>query len=479
MPPNITLDYSGRDYTSNYQWLLSLLRQYVPELTDLNASDAGISLLRLLARETDQLNLYMDQVFAEGFITSAKFYQSIIDLAKLVDVLPKISSAATTEVIVSWCSSISSPNIIVTFPVGYQFNTIDSAPYCTLTSVQIDPSTPQITVPVYQGTYVSLTINPSDFSQFDLLGRPMFNLGAGVAARTISVTTSDGNDVWAEVDSFYRSFPTDLNFRLELYADNYNGVPNTVFLVLGDGNYGSGVPSTPMQVSFVRTDGLVGNRGAGTITVLENNDSEFFTCTNPAIATGGSGPEDQEVFRTRVPLVVQTQRRGVTQPDYTTLVVSIPGVIDCQCADRNQTSDYPWEYLALSVLPSGGGTVIPPELNSAILTQLTSWGTLGGWEERYQLTCAVPVPVPISCNIGVVAGYTPSVVVAAVTVALNNLFTIQKGVLGNPFSFGNMDLVVGRVPGVSWVQFLTPTIDVEMAYGQYPVAGAISVTVSS
>lgn len=476
--PQINLDYSGRDYTSNFEWLLSLLQQYVPELTDLNHSDAGISLLRLLARETDQLNLYLDQVFAEGFINSARFYQSIIDLAKLLDVLPKISSAATTSVSVNRRVSSSSTAVDVTLPVGYQFSTSNSIPYCTLDSVFIPVNTAQISIPVYQGTFTTLTINPSDFTEFNMMCRPMFNLGPNVAARTITVTHNNGNSVWTEVESFYRSFSSDLHFRLDLYADKYNSVQNTVFLVLGDGDHGSSNPNTPMQVSFVRTDGLVGNMGSGVITTMDTTNTQWFTCNNPIIATGGSGPEDQESFRKRVPYVVQTQRRGVTQPDYSALIVSIPGVVDCQCADRNQSSDYPWEYLGLSILPSGGG-LIPDELYAVIMGNLTRWGTLGGWQGRYELYSAVPISVPISCRIGVVPGYSPSVVSAALSTTLTNLFTLKQGVLGNPFSFSDMDIAAGRVPGVSWVEFDAPKQDVLMAYGQYPVIGPISITVVS
>jgi hypothetical protein len=94
--PNINLDYSGRDYTANFEWLLTLLQNDVPELTDFNHSDAGISLIRLLCSETDQLGFYLDEVFGEGYVTSAKFMQSLIDLGHLVDCPPKLMSPART-----------------------------------------------------------------------------------------------------------------------------------------------------------------------------------------------------------------------------------------------------------------------------------------------------------------------------------------------------------------------------------------------
>jgi uncharacterized phage protein gp47/JayE len=477
MPPNITLDYSGRDYTSNYEWLLSLLQEYVPQLTDLNASDAGISLLRLLARETDQLNLYLDQVFTEGFITSAQFYQSIIDLAKILDVLPKIPAAATTNVTVAWQTGLDRRPVI-TFPSGYQFYTTDMVPYCSMGQYTLPSNANSISIPVYQGTLTNLTVNPGDFSIKDLLGRPSFNLGSSVAARTISITSSDGNNIWTEVDSFYRSYPIDRNFRLELYADKYNGNTNTIFLVLGDGTYGASVPSTPMQVSFIATSGSLGNTGSGTINVINDSNNQLITCTNPLTASGGSDAEDKEAFRKRVPYVVQTQRRGVTLTDYQTLITSIPGVVDCQGIDRSLDLHVPHLFVSAWVLPSGGSP-LSDELKSTIVNVLSERGTLGPWAGRYLVYDAIPVNVPVTCSIGVVSGFTPTLVVNAVNIALSNAFPVRQGILGSTVLFSDIFSVVDTVSGVSWVQFSTPNEDIPMGVGSYPVIGPISVTVST
>jgi hypothetical protein len=474
--PNPTLDFSGRDFTSNFEWLLSLLQQDVPELTDLNHSDAGVSLIRLLSRETDLLNQYLDQAFAEGFTLTARFYQSLIDLAKLVDCLPKLSAGATTDLTITRFPDLFYDTQDVTIPRGTQFLRLDSLPYVCLTDVLLPVGMTTRTVPVVQGELVSLTLAPSNFTEFDLMGRPVYNLGQNVAARTVSVSHNDGNSQWTEVESFYRSFSDDLHYRLELYADEYNGETLTVFLVLGNGDHGSAVPNTPMQVSFVRTSGTIGNTGAGTINKIGATYAGMCTVNNLSIASGGCGPEDMEAFRDRIQYVVWTQRRGVTKLDYEILVRTISGISDCQCVDRNQVKDFPWEYIAIYLVPEGGGT-ISTELRSAVLSKLQSIGCLGGWMGRYVLLDAIPVPVPIVCRIGVVPGFLSDSVVAALQIAIQGMFVTKKGIIGSPFSFSLLNLVAGRVPGVSWVEFDSPREDILMSYGQYPVFSGAPVTV--
>ena len=475
--PNLNLDFSGRDFTSNFEWLLSLLHQDVPELTDFNHSDAGISLIRLLSRETDQLNYYLDLAFAEGFLLTAKFKQTLIELGKLVDTFPKIACAATTTITVSRrANDIVYANQDDVISKGSQFFRSDGLIYTFLGDAVLPVGTQSIDIDVFQGQLVNLTIQPTDWPIVDRMGHPKFNLGPNVAARTISVSHNNGNSIWTEVESFYRSFPTDLNYKTELYADDYNGVLDTVFLTLGNGDHGSFIPNTPMNVSFIRTDGPQGNTGANTITTPDQNIAARVTCTNPTPATGGGYAEDQESFRKRLPYVVRTQHRGVTCEDYKTLVRSISGIADCQAVDRNQVPEYPWEYITIYVIPEGGGP-LSDNLKAAILAQLMSIGALGGWQGRYILYNATPNVIPVSCRINITPGYSPATVQASLQNVIANQFAVTLGVVGGMLDFTALNVACSRCPGINWIEFDSPQSDVMMNYGEYPVMGLVSITV--
>ena len=114
-------DFSGRDFTSEFERLLTLLKADLPEYTDWNHSDAGIVLLRLLARETDLLNDYIDRVFAEGFLRTAWFKQSLVELGNLVDCLPKLANAAATTMTVTRVPNAEFDALPIPLPAGTPF----------------------------------------------------------------------------------------------------------------------------------------------------------------------------------------------------------------------------------------------------------------------------------------------------------------------------------------------------------------------
>jgi uncharacterized phage protein gp47/JayE len=474
--PNITTDFSGRDYTSNYEWLLTLLQQDVPEFTDFNHSDAGISLIRLLSREGDLLNYYLDEAFSEGFQPTARFKQSLIELGKLVDCSPKLASAAIAVLVLTRIDDSYYNTQPITIPRGTIFRRTDGVAYTCLEETVMPVGTNTVSITVIQGQLITRVLSSEDFTETDLTGHPKFNLGKNVAARTATLSHNDGFSIWSEVDSFFRSFSSNLHFKLELYADEYNGQTDTVFLVLGNGEHGSSVPDSSLSLSFIKTDGPTGNTGANTITEIEGNLNYQITCSNLLSVSGGGVPEDIESFRRRLPFMVRAQQRGVTREDYETLVSAIAGVADCQTLDRNQAQDYPWEYIAIHVVPEGGGP-LSDNLNAVISSQLLSSGCLGGWRGRYVLLNAIPVTIPISCRINVAPGYSAGPVQTALYSTIAGLFVVRRGVIGNNFSFSTLNVAAGRTPGLNWIEFDTPTTDVVIGYGEYPVLGDISITV--
>ena len=220
---------------------------------------------------------------------------------------------------------------------------------------------------------------------------------------------------------------------------------------------------------------LDGNTGATTITELDSEVALMVAISNAEPATGGAYAETIDAYRSRLPYIVRTQRRGVTQDDYEALVVSIPGVADCQCLDRNTSQDYPWEYAVIYILPEGGGNM-SGTLQSTVYNTLMDSGGLGGWQGRYILHNAIPVAVPITCRLSVTPGYSTANVETALRTAIATCFEITIDIVNEPFDFGNLNVVCGRVAGVNYIEFDAPESDVEMSDGEYPIAGAISVT---
>ena len=460
--------YTGRDFTSEYNRLIDLLQSELPEYTDLNHSDAGIVLIRLLARETDQLNNYIDRVFSEGFLQTAIFKQSLIELGRLVGYLPVIANAATSSIRLTRTFGIEGD---IDIPQYLEFTRSNGLKYINTDAAVMTGES--ITIPVIQGEITEISLASTDFENIDWSGCAKYDLGTGVAANTITMTTgTEPVYSWSEVDSFWRSTPTDRHFLLELDESD------EVWLVVGDGNRGASLTAgSEINISFIKTDGKSGNCGAGVITgIPESLFGIVGSVTNNIIANGGSDAEATESIRRNIPRVTRTQRRGVTLEDYEALVENIPGVLWCQALDRSQLNYFPWEFVALYIVPSGGGPM-SDEFKSTIWSELADWGHMQNWENRYLLLDAEEYPVDVTVKIGVTTGYNSNTVTANVLTSLNNLFDISNRGISEELTFTDIHSTVQNTAGVSWCEFTTPTTNIQPGNGQIIVGGSFTVTV--
>lgn len=470
------LDYSGRDFSATFERQLDQLSVDVPELTDRNHSDGGVSLIRLNSREQDQLHFYLDLIFSEGFLESSWFKQDSIRLARLVDCKPKLASGALTRLELSRTDNPVYNDTEISIPKNTSFNREDGLNFLSVQDVVIPVGETTVLVDAIQGVFIDVVLSSDDFIYTDLTNFPKYNMGKNVAHGTITLTHSNDTILWDEVDSFWRSKPSDYHFSTELFADDFNGEQDTVFLVLGDGNRGASTPLTNMHLTYVRTDGPLGNVGSGVVTFYPNAYASVLTVTNIVSSTGGANCESHELFKLRVPEVTRAQRRAVTLEDYSALVKSIPGILDCQAIDRNSLSTYPWEFVVLYILPEGGGAT-PSLLLSEVESNLYDWGHLNSWGGRYVVLDAVPVPINVTIRLSVSSGYVVESVRLNVITAVNACFSPENVSIGSDFSFSALNVACSRVQGVNWVEFDAPTQDYNISFGEIPVVGTVSVVV--
>lgn len=473
-----TINFAGRDFSAEYERLLALLKIELPEYTDWNHSDAGITLLRLLARETDLLNDYIDLVFNEGFLQTAQFRQSLIELGRLVDYLPEIPSAATTQLTITRKIGTYAPQDTITLPQYTSFTRNDGLNYLSLSEITIPYTSTPCTVDAIQGTVTSVTLTRSSFSVVDFSGNLKFDLGVGVAAGSVAVTEDVllegglGIVSWSEVDSFWRSTSTDRHFLLEL-----NGDTDSVWLVVGDGVNGVLPPEIEnINLTYVVCDGASGNCGTGRITGVPTGLEDYFdSVTNPIVANGGAPSESIASLRRQIPAVTRTQRRGVTKEDYEALIEHISGVLWCQAIDRNEDPLFPWEYVALYVTPDGGGAMSELFRNT-ILNHLQQWGHMLNWSGRYALIDATEYPVNVSIRVWIQSGYTQQMVTQSITTALDSFFALDQRGIGDSMSFVDLHYAVSGAAGVNVVEFASPTTDVSPGIGHIVRPGTYTIS---
>ena len=467
-----TINFTGRDFSAEYERLLALLKIELPEYTDWNHSDAGITLLRLLARETDLLNDYIDLVFNEGFLQTAQFRQSLVELGRLVDYLPEISSAATTQLSIVREYGSNAPEDTITLPKYTSFTRNDGLNYLSLDSLTIPYTQTPYTVNAIQGTVTEVTITRASFSIVDFSGFLKYNMGAGVAAGTVEMFHGEEPvTTWTQVDSFWRSRDTDYHFLTEL-----NGDTDSVWLVVGNGTHGALPPEVDsITLRYVACDGAGGNCGAGRVTGVPVGYEDYIdTVTNTIVANGGSSSETIDSLRRQIPAVTRAQRRAVTHDDYEALVQHQPGVLWCQALDRNEVQFFPWEFVALYIVPDGGGPM-NDLFKAGLLNEIGQWGHLLSWPGRYVLLDATEYPVDVTMRVWRATGYTENTVTQNITSALNALFSLDARSIADPLSFVDLHQAVSSVVGVSVVEFVTPTSDVNPGNGNFIRPGTYTI----
>jgi hypothetical protein len=465
MPP--LFNFARRDYSALLEEFFAGLDENLPEYTDRNHSDAGISLARLDASARDKEHHYIDFVAGEGWLAYAQGRQSLIRLGTVVGYLPTLAAAASTRLRLTRAEAGSD---VIAIPKYSAFNRADGLQYVTVDAVSIPSGSDSVEVNAVQGTVVEQELTASDFAIVDRTKHPRLKLEAGVAGGFTELTHGDPAQSWTNIDSFWRSWPADLHFLLEL-----NGDTDEVWLVLGDGKKGSLPPSGTMNLRYIRTAGASGNCGHSVIYGVPDGYSGIITCTNIEPATGGAAAEGRESIRSMIPRMVQLQRRAVTTPDYAALLEHQPGVLHCQALDRNTSKYWPHDHMILYVVPDGGGPM-STLLKQQIWAVCGEWGHLGPWKERYILLDAVADPLNVAMRIGVLPNNSPEAVTSAAITSVTNLLAPQNRTIGGRLAFTDLQKTANAVTGLSWVEFDSPKQDVPAENGHIITAGVVTAT---
>jgi hypothetical protein len=462
------LNFTGRDFTTEYERLITLLREQLPEYTDLNHSDVGMVLLALCARETDHLNYFIDRAAQEGFLRTLVFKQSVIELGRLVDYLPTLASPASTTLRLSRATGVTGH---ISIPVYSMFTRSDGLPYTTIADVSISSSASNTTAIALQGVVTEEVVATTSFSNNEWSGQRRYRLPLNTVGALFQMWEQDEVAVyWTQVDTFWGKGPEDKVFILELVGDD------AVDLVVGDGTFGSSLEGIDtVYLKYLVTSGLEGNCGTGIVTIPPNSLVSSVTCSNVEIATGGGPAEDLESIRTSIPAVTRIQRRGVTVTDYETLISHIPGVSSCQVLDRNIDDAWPHLHVAIYVNPNGGGD-ISTYLRSLITQECMDKGHLGTWPGRYTISSATRVPVDIQATVGLSINTNQITINEQIVANLGALLDPSVQEIGGSLYFNDVFNAITSVSGVSNVDTVYPIVNIMADNGCILVLGTISLT---
>lgn len=360
----IALDYTGRDYYSIREQLITRVQDRLPNWSATNPSDFGLALVEAFAYMGDLMSYYIDRNINESFISTATQRDSVVNIAQTYGYTP----TGYRQAFVDLTFTNSSEDTVVTIPAGTVVSgdviigdTVQTVYFTTDADVILDPAENNgvENMTAKEGRSVTFISEYAD-AYGELVGysdgRPnqTFVLGETPAVDgSLSVYVQGGSSYskWTQVKNLIDNGPTDQVFSVTTDANN------NVYINFGDGVSGA-IPVNFSQIRVLYTvgGGAIGNVTTGILETinyvpgLSTNDlialQGIISVTNDTVALGGSDPESLAQIRYSAPLTLRANTRAVTLEDFNSLALSVSN-----CGKANAVADI-WTSVTLYVAPS-------------------------------------------------------------------------------------------------------------------------------
>jgi hypothetical protein len=115
------LNYLAKDYATFRRLMLDRMAATIPEWTERNASDLGVTLVESLAHAADQASYFQDAVHTEAFFGRARLRQSVLRHARLLGYTA--SQGCNARVAVALKAALDRTQATPIFPAGTRFLT--------------------------------------------------------------------------------------------------------------------------------------------------------------------------------------------------------------------------------------------------------------------------------------------------------------------------------------------------------------------
>lgn len=299
-------------------------------ITDLSDGNILVIILSMFAAIAETLHFYIDNAAQESFLSTARKYDSVVKLGRLVDYHPKAATAARVDVRLN--RNTSTTGAVVTIPKGTEFQDTAGNTWLSTRPVTMGAYVDHVDIPLIQHSFynldklegLSLSIDTADTTKKSVLSI-MISLGSiegGLYEQGTLQLEIDWKP-WVEVTSFAYSKEGDRHFMVETDDD---GIPYVIF-----SNYVSSasIGERITKASCYITQGSSGNVAANSITNVPSIISsilELATIFNIEAAGGGTNYEDIQTLKQNIPLSVRTTGVAITKQDFIDQALLVSGV---------------------------------------------------------------------------------------------------------------------------------------------------------
>lgn len=327
-----------RSYQRSYQSIKAQLLEDLANIkddngnqliTDLSDGNILVIILSMFAAIAETLHFYIDNAAQESFLSTARKYDSVVKLGRLVDYHPKAATAARVDVRLNRNSSATGD--VVTIPKGTEFQDTAGNTWLSTKPVTLGAYVDHVNIPLIQHSFynldkledLSLSIDTADDTKS--VSSIMISLGSiegGLYEQGTLQLEIDGKP-WVEVTSFAYSKEGDRHFMVETDDD---GIPYIIF-----SNYVSSasIGERITKASCYITQGSSGNVAANSITNVPSIISsilELATIFNIEAAGGGTNYEDIQTLKQNIPLSIRTTGVAITKQDFIDRALLVSGV---------------------------------------------------------------------------------------------------------------------------------------------------------
>jgi len=240
--------------------------------------------------------------------------------------------------------------------------------------------------------------------------------------------------------------------------------------------YGLAPANTTITISYLVGGGAAANVLSNqltqpisyTVTGINTSYQNTIVTNNPNPATGGGDGDTAEEIRMNSMGEFQTQYRAVTQQDYLSRALSMPGqfgkvakayITKDDITFSNYTSKDPSErdpilvtLYALSLDSNGNLTRASNELINNLATYLQNYRML---TDAINIKPGYIINIGVSFDISIKTHYNPQDVLARCILAVQNFFNIDNWQINQPIILSNLYTAIDGVDGVVTVKNVT------------------------
>lgn len=365
----MAIDNNLRVDELNFEGIKNNFKRYLQaqdQFRDYNFDGSGMSvLLDLLAYNTYYNSFYLNMVSAEAFLTTAQKRNSIVNLAKSLNYIPRSISSASVTGIATLTVTGSPATVLI--PAYTKFTgTIDDKSYTflnlTATTVTANAGAYSSTLVLNEGAYIvrRYVVNSSDTQQRFLIQNTNIDTTT-ISVKVLNSSTDSTTRVFSKPDNLVDVNSTSEVYFLEEAEDEQYEIK------FGDGTFGVSLDNgNVVVIEFIVTSGSLAN-DAVNLTYADSIAGVTaigFVANDPA--AGGASKELTSQIKFNAPKSYEAQNRVVTSEDYKALLLKQPNV-DSVVVWGGEDNDPPsYGKVYISIRPSSGTVLTATEKQNLI-----------------------------------------------------------------------------------------------------------------